>query len=158
MHKKQKRRKCAITRDKKDGGWNQEPAANWWQVDCWSIGLQCFDLWRIWFCSSGTKNEVKQVYFVFDFHLQYDTRLSAQHSYFTFYELRSVYVMFWPVRQSVRQSCFSPFLFCFQRNSSETAQQNFVKFCRFEDMGDSTNLRQIVSSKFTRKKFLLLGF
>ena len=31
------------------------------------------------------------------------------------------------VRQSVRQSCFS----C-QRNSSETAQQNFLKLCSYE--------------------------
>ena len=40
--------------------------------------------------------------------------------------------MFWPVRQSVsqsvRQSCFS----C-KRNSSETAQQNFLKLCSYEE-------------------------
>lgn len=107
MHKKQNGRKCTITGDKKDGGWNQETAANWWHFDCWSIGLQYFDLWRIWFCSSKTKNEVKQVYLIF--HLQYDTRLSAQH---TFYELRSIYCFDLSVKSVSQSFMFLSFLFC----------------------------------------------
>ena len=39
--------------------------------------------------------------------------------------------MFLTIRQSVRQSWFFVVVFC-QRNSSETAQQNFMKLCNFE--------------------------